>query len=176
MVITRAESCSGVHQAYNWVTYFPPSRRWSFCRVTNCWIESLTRSIDAPSKAFCVQDGRLMHSDTQSWSAPWVIRLGKPGEGIESASTFHLNASTIEIDTSHFRLDLCHCNSIPQLWAIDAIFSLLMHTLCSDPKRNDYKTFWRFHLNIWGHIYPVLNWWASRGHLHCYSIYLQISH
>jgi hypothetical protein len=46
--------------------------------------------------------------------------LGKPSEGIESASNSHLKASTSEVDASHFRLDLCRRNSIPQLQAIDA--------------------------------------------------------
>jgi hypothetical protein len=47
-------------------------------------------------------------------------KLEKPGEGIASESTFHFDASTSEVDASHFRLDLCHCNSISQLQAIDA--------------------------------------------------------
>jgi hypothetical protein len=48
-------------------------------------------------------------------------KLGKPGEGIASRSTFNLDASTSEVDVSHFRLDLCHSNSIvSQLQAIDA--------------------------------------------------------
>jgi hypothetical protein len=55
MPIIQVQSCSGVHQTYHWVTYFPPSRCWSLCRVTNRWIaESLRRLIDQPSKAFPV--------------------------------------------------------------------------------------------------------------------------
>jgi hypothetical protein len=46
------------------------------------------------------------------------MRLGKPGEGIESASTFHLNTSTSEVDASHFRLD---CVTVTQFHSFEPL-------------------------------------------------------